>query len=463
MPMPSTSLRWTCLTLLCISVLHCARAANCTASDSAALLDFKNGFSCQDINNPGLVCQFDTWVPGTDCCNSWSGVTCDATGQVTDISVFGFWNGDLTFQIHQSAPASTFMTQLPRLKALESIDIQFARFGDAELPKVWGQIAKLKHINIVGVAGFTGEIPKEFGNLSNLEVFHWDTMVPTTLGPGLSDSKGIPKELCKLHKLREFYVFLLPNWSGTLPDCIDGWTSIQSITINNGDPDSYGEVLNTGGLTGPLPSNLGKLKTLTYLSLVGNKFTGSIPKSFGSLSNLRTLRLNNNRLSGAIPWKELSQLKFLVTLDLKINNFHGTLPPLTPNCFQNLEYLDASNTSIWGELPRRILDLPMIGTLKFRHVRLWGWIPSATFMNASRADFNFDFSYNFLSGPPPKLPGPTGVFKAPHNKLSTSIPAAYGSLYTLDLSFNRLTGRVPAAVLAVNSLSLDGNNFTNFP
>ncbi|BBN18232.1 hypothetical protein MPTK1_8g00840 [Marchantia polymorpha subsp. ruderalis] len=458
-------LGFACTVLLCAAFIQTARGTKCRASDSAALLELKEGLSCQEIN-PNYICPFDSWLPGTDCCVGWQGISCDASGQVTGWRLQGYWNSYLTFQIGRRDSSDKFLTQLSRVTALESIDISFVNFGGAAIPKEWGQLSKLKNFNIEAVKGFgQGGIPKEFGNLKNLQRFYWNTLVPDLLGPGLSSNTGVPKELCKLHNLREFTVFLLPEWSGTLPSCIDGWKSIQTISIKNGDSGNFGGVLKTGGLTGSLPSNLGKLKNLTELSLVGNKFTGSIPTSLGNLSNLITLRLSYNRLHGKVPWSELSKLKSLEWLDLSTNGFYGPLPqPFFPNAFQDLQQLEIDNNNFWGEIPRRLIDLPKINTLRLQHNRFWGLIPSAGPNNVGSPMYYWDVSFNYLSGTLPKLPPSLNYFLAANNSnIQGSIPASYGFLFTLNLANNRLTGSVPDSVKQVQVLDLTGNNFSNYP
>ncbi|KAJ0096208.1 hypothetical protein Patl1_17000 [Pistacia atlantica] len=59
-------------------------------------------------------------------------------------------------------------------------------------------------------------------------------------------------------------------------------------------------------LVGPVPEELGGLKSLISLDLYHNNLTGPIPSSLSSLSNLKFLRLHGNRLTGRIP-RDLNQ------------------------------------------------------------------------------------------------------------------------------------------------------------
>ena len=54
-------------------------------------------------------------------------------------------------------------------------------------------------------------------------------------------------------------------------------------------------------LAGPVPSALGDLDELRYLSLDGNNFSGSIPDVFTGLTNLERVYLNFNEFNGVMP------------------------------------------------------------------------------------------------------------------------------------------------------------------
>ena len=59
--------------------------------------------------------------------------------------------------------------------------------------------------------------------------------------------------------------------------------------------------LDNNELTGLIPSELGKLSNLDYLSLYRNQLTGTIPTELGDLPNLKVLYLADNELTGCIP------------------------------------------------------------------------------------------------------------------------------------------------------------------
>ncbi|SVD61753.1 uncharacterized protein METZ01_LOCUS414607, partial [marine metagenome] len=79
------------------------------------------------------------------------------------------------------------------------------------------------------------------------------------------------------------------------------------------------------GLTGEIPSEIGNLTNLTYLSLGINQLTGEIPSEIGNLTNLTSLSLSSNQLTGAIP-PEIGNLTNLIVLGLQDNQLTGSIP-----------------------------------------------------------------------------------------------------------------------------------------
>ncbi|KAL5742502.1 hypothetical protein ACOSP7_029234 [Xanthoceras sorbifolium] len=84
---------------------------------------------------------------------------------------------------------------------------------------------------------------------------------------------------------------------------------------------------------GPIPEEIGLLKSLHVLNFSHNALIGSIPSSIGNLRQLESLDLSMNSISGEIPAQlaELARLNFLSILNLSYNHLVGRIPTITYN------------------------------------------------------------------------------------------------------------------------------------
>ena len=59
--------------------------------------------------------------------------------------------------------------------------------------------------------------------------------------------------------------------------------------------------LGSNQLSGPIPAELGNLKSLEVLTLFENQLSGRIPAELGNLPRLTVLGLFDNQLTGCVP------------------------------------------------------------------------------------------------------------------------------------------------------------------
>ena len=206
--------------------------------------------------------------------------------------------------------------------------------------------------------------------------------------------------------------------------------------------------LNSNGLRGTLPwelGSLGNLENLSVLDLRANELSGPIPAELGNLANLGNLRLSSNQLSGPIPF-ELGNLANLTLLSLSNNQLSGPIPVELGN-LANLTLLSLAFNGLSGPIPFELGNLANLGFLTLEHNDLSGPIPVELGNLANLEDLRlFD---NDLSGPLPVELGNLANLEYLYlddNDLSGPIPVELGNLENLsvlDLRANELSGPIP--------------------
>ena len=187
-----------------------------------------------------------------------------------------------------------------------------------EIPRELGNLANLESLSLSDNE-LSGEIPRELGNLANLEKLHlFDNEL----------SGEIPRELGNLASLES--LSLSDNWlSGEIPWELGNLANLESLDLRQNH------------LIGEIPWELGNLANLRSLFLSDNELSGEIPRILGKLVNLFSLSLHRNQLSGEIP-HELGNLVNLISLSLHGNQLTGCIP-------RNLQgRLFDSNPELWG-------------------------------------------------------------------------------------------------------------------
>ncbi len=126
---------------------------------------------------------------------------------------------------------------------------------------------------------FTGQIPAELGDLSQLHTLYLH---------GNQLTGEIPPELGNLSQLRRLSV-ATNQLTGKIPPELGNLTQLQELYLSSNQLD------------GEIPPELGNLSQLQALGLDRNQLSGEIPSELGNLSQLQILVLYGNQLSGPLP------------------------------------------------------------------------------------------------------------------------------------------------------------------
>ncbi|MCH2650802.1 MAG: T9SS type A sorting domain-containing protein [Candidatus Marinimicrobia bacterium] len=227
------------------------------------------------------------------------------------------------------------------------------------------------------------------------------------------------------------------NWAVII---IIGWEIGRQIIVEHCD--------DTDDCTANIPSEIGNLTELTFLSLSDNHLSGEIPSSIGNLVNLERLSFWDNDLSGEIP-ESIGNLTNLNLLWLKHNQLTGPIPSTIGNLTQLGEDvgggvddyqpgLDLSYNELTGEIPSSIGNLTNLATLVLE--------------------------YNQLTGPlPPEIGYMTSLvtLNLKNNQINGVIPSELEYLSNMSclwLAYNNLRGEIPEELCNIDVCGSQCNN-----
>ncbi|KAL0680347.1 hypothetical protein Bca4012_008329 [Brassica carinata] len=359
---------------------------------------------------------------------------------------FGFC-GNLTFLSlsQNNISGDHFPLSLTNCKLLETLNISRNNLA-GKIPgggEYWGSFQNLKHLSLAHNR-FSGEIPPELSRLCRtLETLDLS-------GNSLSGELPPPFAACaSLQSLNLGNNFLSGDFLTTVVSKIEGIAYLY-VAYNN--------------LSGSVPSSLTNCTNLRVLDLSSNGFTGNVPSGFCSLQSysplLEKLLMANNYLSGTVPM-ELGKCKSLKTIDLSFNALTGTIPNeiwMLPN----LSDLVMWANNLTGRIPEGVcVKGGNLETLILNNNLLTGSIPDS--ISKCTNMIWISLSSNRLTGTIPTGIGyltKLAILQLGNNSLSGSVPPQLGdckSLIWLDLNSNNLTGPLPGELASQAGLVMPGS------
>uniref|UniRef100_A0A6N2LEH8 Uncharacterized protein n=1 Tax=Salix viminalis TaxID=40686 RepID=A0A6N2LEH8_SALVM len=405
----------------------------CARDQSNYLLQFKESFlidpsaSFEYCENP----KTDSWKEGTDCC-SWDGVTCDSeSGNVIGLDL-------ACSMLYGSLHSNSTLFSLHHLRKL---DLSYNDFNLSQISSRFGHFSNLTHLNL-NFSGFTGLVPSQISQLSNLVSLDLSLNTKLTLEP-------IPfnKLVQNLTKLRELHLrevdmslvapsFLMnlssPLSSLQLMDCglqgefpseVPGLSNLQLLDLsgnidltgsfppfNVSNALSYLDLSKTGISIHLELDPVNSLKSVKQLYLSQCNFASSNLPWLGNLTQLTVLDISYNQLSGQIPFS-IGKLKHLQTLDLGFNNLTGPVPYYFEQLTE-LDSLDLSGNSYLkldsSSFNKLVQNLTKLAELRLRWVNMSLVVPDS-FKNLSSSFSTLSFGNCGLQG---KLPA--NIFLLPN-------------------------------------------------
>ena len=275
------------------------------------------------------------------------------------------------------------MTGLCVIKGLVELYLTYIKFSN-QLSECLGNLTSLQVLDLSNSA-FNGNFPSFISNLTSLEYlslfgnylqgsFSLSTLANHSKLQVLYISSQNSNAQVETEKTQWFPSFQLKSL--ILQSCnlnMDKGSTIPSFLLYQSDLQFID--LSHNKLPGAFPSwliqNNSRLETLLlrnnslggniqlysikqdmyYMDVSNNNISGLLPKYFGAfLPNIITLNLSMNNFEGSIP-ASIGKMRELSSLDLSHNHFSGVLPEeLATGCII-LDTLKLSNNYLHGNIP----------------------------------------------------------------------------------------------------------------
>ncbi|GMP35546.1 hypothetical protein CsSME_00007937 [Camellia sinensis var. sinensis] len=226
-------------------------------------------------------------------------------------------------------------------------------------------------------------------------------------------------------------------------------------------------VLSSNSFNGSIPQCVGNFSTYFFvLDLRKNNFSGTIPNTFVKGNSFKTINLNGNRFEGTVP-KSLVNCKMLRVLDLGCNKFSDKFPYWLEKLHW-LQVLILRSNKFHGPMPTSKAKFPF---LRLRVMDLsdnyfTGPLPKAYFknfnamMNVKEANFQLQYI---------EIHGADAIYYY-HDVLTMVIKGSTTQMekvltifIAIDLSKNNFEGEIPEIIGRLNSiqgLNLSHNSLT---
>jgi len=412
---------WIVLLLFC-----CKASLASNAAEAEALLRWKDSLGNQSI--------LQSWVAPANANSStpspcqWRGITCDDAGNVTQINLP---NVGLTGTLQYLDFSS--LTNLLRLDLREN---QLT----GTIPSSIGTLYKLQYLDLA-TNFLYGTLPLSLANLTQAyELDFSRNNITGIIDPRLFPD-GSAANKTGLVSLKNF-LLQTTGLGGRIPEEIGNCKFLSLLALDE------------NRFHGPIPSSLGNSSELTVLRLSNNLLSGNIPPNIGTLSKLTDLRLLTNQLSGFVP-AELGNLSSLTVLHLAENNFTGHLPQQVCQGGKLVNFSAAFN-NFSGPIPASLKNCHTLYRVRLEHNQLSGFLEQdfGVYPNLTYIDLSFNRVRGELSpkwGECKKLT----VLRVAGNLLGGKIPdevVLLNQLRVIDLSSNQIFGELPAQLGKLSNL-----------
>ncbi|KAI7752128.1 hypothetical protein M8C21_031652 [Ambrosia artemisiifolia] len=424
-------------------------------------------------------------------------------------------NGIQIFDIsHNNLKMKIPGPMIERFKSLKTLSLGYNQFS-GEIPSEIGNVCGSLQVLDFSGNQLTGGLPASFATCT--------VLTSLNLGHNYLSGDFLTTVVSSLTSLKYLSVSF-NNISGGLPLSLGNCSQLEVVDLSSNEftgeiPFGYCSetssflslkrlLLANNYLSGSVPSNLGRCKTLQTVDFSFNSLTGVIPLEIWYLPQIMDVVMWANNITGEIPEGICVKGGNLQTLILNNNLITGRIPLSIAKC-TNLMWVSLSNNKLRGEIPAGVGELVNLAILQLGNNSLTGGVPVG--LGKCKSLIWLDLNSNLLNGPLPEeladsaglvSPGPVsgkqfafvrneggtacrfagglvefeGIRKerlegflnyhfCPSTRIYSGLTmynyASNGSMIYLDLSYNGLTGSIPESYGSLSYLQVLNLGYNN--
>ncbi|XP_030931737.1 probable leucine-rich repeat receptor-like serine/threonine-protein kinase At3g14840 isoform X2 [Quercus lobata] len=171
----------------------------------------------------------------------------------------------------------------------------------------------------------SGSLPRELGNLINIERLHFTSNYFTG---------EVPETFAGLMTMKDFRIGE-NKFSGKIPDFIQNWTNLEKLVIQ------------ASGLNGPIPLHIAFLENLSDLRISDLRGPEAKFPPLHNMTKMNTLILRNCNITGHLP-EYLGKMNKLTTLDLSFNKLTGGIPSSYDGLLTGIDFMYLTGNLLSG-------------------------------------------------------------------------------------------------------------------
>ncbi|GMN59096.1 hypothetical protein TIFTF001_028191 [Ficus carica] len=301
---------------------------------------------------------------------------------------------------------------------LTSVNLSYNKFNDIQLPQMltWDSylitldlsynsltsfpdLKCLSELRILNLSNnqIVGEIPSWIWEIGNNSLMHLS--LSGNYLKGMQEPFSLPESLVFLDlHLNQLQgnISVLPQSLGYLDLSGNYFTSLPNGNFHGNSTITFFSLSNNS-LAGAIPDSICKFQHISSLDLSHNNLSGRIPTCLIETSSSRDmLNLRNNNFKGSIPDVFPRGCK-LKALNLDGNFIEGKIPKSLANC-SGLEVLDLGHNELTDDFPCLLKNITTLRVLILRSNKLYGSIECANANGSWPMLQIFDLADNNFSG-----------------------------------------------------------------